>query len=383
MTLQSRLKLCFFLSWALSALSCAESVSPAVEAPPPPAPPAPAAPVNVEQTVIDLGDAEPLQVARALNTAMADTVEKVLPTVVVIRTEATRYIVDWYGRLLSEAKRPVGQGSGVIIDPRGYVITNNHVLQGGQSIEVILQDETSYPAELVGRSAQLDIAVLKIRNESGEEFPAIEPGDSDTIRVGEMVMAIGSPFSLSSTVTHGVISQKGRSEANLPIVDFIQTSAPINPGNSGGPLIDLEGRLIGINSMIRTGGSASQGSIGIGFAVPSNQALRAARLIIDGTTPEELPWLGVMMQETRFGVLFSRIIPDSPASDAGLQPGDLLLSVDRRAIRSGAELSGMIRLSEPGDKLSLEILRGKEKVILEVTTRLMPQSELKLEPISE
>lgn len=339
-----------------------------------------APPTVIEQTVIQLADADPLDVARSLNSAMADTVEKVLPSVVVIRTESTRYIVDWYGRLLSEAKRPVGQGSGVIIDPRGYVITNNHVLQGGQHIEVILQDETSYEAQLVGRNEQLDIAVLKIIHEDAQDFPAIQAGDSDMVRVGEMVMAIGSPFSLSSTVTHGMISQKGRSEANLPIVDFIQTSAPINPGNSGGPLIDIEGRLIGINTMIRTAGPASQGSIGIGFAVPSNQAIRAAQLIINGTSPEELPWLGVMMQDTRFGVLFSRIIPDSPADAGGIEAGDLLLSVNKRTIRSGAELSSLIRLSEPGDQLILEVLRGRERINRVVTTELMPQSDIQLQP---
>jgi len=343
----------------------------------------PAKIVQVHQTLIDFSEAKPHQVARALNTAMADTVEKVLPSVVVIRTEATQYIVDWYGRLLREAQRPIGQGSGVIIDPRGYVLTNNHVLQGGQRIEVILQDEVSYEAELVGRNEQLDIAILKIMHEEGEEFSAIISGDSDAIRVGEMVMAIGSPYSLSSTVTHGLISQKGRSEANLPIVDFIQTSAPINPGNSGGPLIDMEGNLIGINTMIRTGGPASQGSIGIGFAVPSNQALRAARLIMEGATPEELPWLGVMMQDTRFGVLFSRIFPRSPAYDGGLMAGDLLLSVDKRTIRSGAELSSLIRLSEAGDEITLELLRGKEKITKVITTRLMPQNDMKLEPVSE
>jgi serine protease Do len=339
-------------------------------------------PTVIEKTVINFADAAPVDVAKALNSAMADTVEKVLPSVVVIRTESTRYIVDWYGRLLSEAKRPVGQGSGVIIDPRGYVITNNHVLQGGQHIEVILQDERSYEAELVGRNEQLDIAVLKIMQADGEAFPTIAPGDSDAVRVGEMVMAIGSPFSLSSTVTNGLISQKGRSEANLPIVDFIQTSAPINPGNSGGPLIDIEGKLIGINTMIRTGGPASQGSIGIGFAVPSNQALRAAELIINGTSPEELPWLGVMMQDTRFGVLFSRVIPNSPAAQGGIKAGDLLLSVDKRVIRSGAGLSSLIRLSEPGDQLNLEVLRGKETLNLIITTQLMPQSNIQLEPVT-
>ncbi|WFB34474.1 trypsin-like peptidase domain-containing protein [Kiritimatiellota bacterium B12222] len=337
----------------------------------------------IPQTQIDFKDAEPLQVAKALNTAMADTVEKVLPSVVVIRTEGTQYLIDGFGRLLKEAQRPVGQGSGVIIDEAGFIITNNHVLQGAERIEVILQDETSYDAEVAGRNEQLDIAVLKIKSKTGEAFPAIEAGNSDAIRVGEMVMAIGSPFSLSSTVTNGLISQKGRSEANLPIVDFIQTSAPINPGNSGGPLIDVEGKLIGINTMIRTGSAVSQGSIGIGFAVPSNQALRAADLIMGGTSPEELPWLGVMMQDTRFGVLFSRVFPNSPAFDGGLMAGDLLLSVDKRSIRSGGELSTLIRLTEPGDELTMEILRGREKLTKTIIPRLMPPSGVTLEPLQD
>ena len=339
--------------------------------------------VVVEKTVVNVAEAEPLQIAKALNTTMADTVEKVLPSVVVIRTEATQMVVDPFRRMLREAQRPVGQGSGVIIDERGYVLTNNHVLQGSERIEVVLQDERSFEAELVGRNEQTDIAVLKIMNSDGSSFPAITPGDSDRIRVGEMVIAIGSPFSLSSTVTHGLVSQKGRAERLLPIVDFIQTSAPINPGNSGGPLIDLEGKLIGINTMIRTGGPSSQGSIGIGFAVPSNQALRAADLIINGTSPEELPWLGVMMQNTRFGVLFSRIFPNSPASEGGLQAGDLLLTVNGRTIRTGQDLSSLIRLSEPGEALTLEVVRNREQITVDVITRLMPESGLQFEPVEE
>jgi len=328
-------------------------------------------PVVIQKTLIDFSEAAPIDVARSLNTAMADTVEAVLPSVVVIRTEATQYIVDWYGRLREKAERPVGQGSGVIIHEKGYVITNNHVLQGGQSIEVILNDETSYEAELVGRNEQIDIAVLRITNGEGREFPAITVGDSDNIRVGEMVMAIGSPFSLSSTVTHGVISQKGRSEDNLPVVDFIQTSAPINPGNSGGALIDLEGNLIGINTMIRTGGPSHRGSIGIGFAIPSNQAIRTAQLIVEGTPPAELPFLGVMMQNTRYGVLFSRVVEDSPAEESGLKAGDLLISVNGRTIRTGEELSSLVRLGEAGEMLNLQILRGRKQMQLVVTTRLM------------
>jgi S1-C subfamily serine protease len=143
----------------------------------------------------------------------------------------------------------------------------------------------------------------------------------------------------------------------------------------------MEGKLIGINTMIRTGGPASQGSIGIGFAIPSNQVLRTSQLIIEGTPPEELPWLGVIMQDTRYGVLFSRVFPNSPADEGGLEAGDLLLTVNRRTIRSGRDLSSLIRLSEPGDRLEFDLLRGREKISLAVTTRLMPESGLDFQTI--
>ncbi len=355
---------------ALALVACGkEKPQVLVASPLPPAAETPAPRVVLE-------NASPLQIAQALNQAMADTVDQVLPSVVVIRTEATQYFIDWYGRLLREAERPVGQGSGVIIDASGHVLTNNHVLQGGQRIEVILQDGTAYPASLVGRNEQTDVAVLKIDAKAGESFPFIEAGDSDRIRVGEMVMAIGSPFSLSSTVTQGVISQKGRAETSLPIVDFIQTSAAINPGNSGGPLIDLEGKLIGINTMIRTGGPYSQGNIGIGFAVPSNTALRAAELIIKGTENPDFSWLGVIMQDTQFGVLLKRIVKGSPADLASLQAGDLVVSVNRKAIRTGQELSSLVRLSRPGDRLRVEVQRGRERVTAEVVTSVLPDSDL-------
>jgi len=343
---------------------------------PDPQPPEPTPVPPPPPAAIEIGDATPLDVARALNHAMADTVEKVLPSVVVIRTEATHYFRDWHGRLLREAQRPVGQGSGVIIDPEGYVLTNFHVLHGGQSVEVILEDGTAYPATLVGKNAPTDIAVLKIETDEPITFPAIEPGNSDKIRVGEMVMAIGSPFSLSSTVTHGVISHKGRSETFLPIVDFIQTSAAINPGNSGGPLIDIEGRLIGINTLIRTAGGMSQGNIGIGFAVPSNTAMRAAELIIGGTEGLEFSWLGVVMQDTREGVLLTRIVKNSPADDAGLKAGDLVRSVNRKRVRSGQEISSLVRLGRPGDVLSLDVIRNDRPTTVSVTTSLMPQTEI-------
>lgn len=358
----------------LSTLGCGEE-SPAVEEPrepriqllPTPAP-APAERSQQKQAQRDL------EIARSLNRTMADTVERVLPSVVVIKTEATQYLLDLFGRVLAESNQPVGQGSGVIIHKDGYVITNNHVLQGAQRIQVILQDGQELDASKVGVNAQTDIAVLKIQQKDGEDFPAIEAGDSEAIRVGEMVMAIGSPFSLSSTVTHGMISQKGREEANLPIVDFIQTSAPINPGNSGGPLIDIEGRLIGINTMIRTGGPYSQGNIGIGFAVPSRTALRAAELIIEGVD-SNLSYVGIVMRESRYGVFITRVVVDSPADKAGVKAGDLILTAGGKEISSSAAMSSLVRLGHPGDTIEMEIQRGQERLTLSIVTSAMPAQD--------
>ena len=182
-------------------------------------------------------------VARKIGEEIADAIEKVMPSVVVVRTEAIHHHISrdtFWGYLYSVPRRLVGQASGVIISKDGYVLTSNHVIQNAQEIEVVLHDGTLYSARLIGRDEATDLAVLKIDAE-GITFAPIEAADSDEVRVGELAVAIGSPFSLSSSVTIGIISQKGRSIGLLPYEDFIQTDASINPGNSGGPLVDVEG----------------------------------------------------------------------------------------------------------------------------------------------
>lgn len=195
-------------------------------------------------------------VARQLGREIAAAVEKVMPAVVVVRTEAVLYLVAqdrFRGWLYEIPRRLAGQGSGVIFRPDGHILTCHHVVDGAQQIEVALHNGTLYPARLVGSDPESDLAVLKIEPPPGG-FPTVEAADSDAVRIGEFAIAVGSPFSLASSVTLGIVSQKGRSVGLLPYEDFIQTDASINPGNSGGPLVDVDGRLIGINDAITTAG---------------------------------------------------------------------------------------------------------------------------------
>lgn len=310
-------------------------------------------------------------IAREVSTALADTVEKVLPAVVVIRTEVNRYFVDRWTARYYRTQQPLGQGSGVIISKDGYIITNRHVVNDAEYVEVVLEDGRSFPASYVGSNEQTDIAVIKIEPPEGESFPTLEPADSDAVRVGEMVMAIGSPFSLSSTVTHGIISQKGRSTELLPIVDFIQTSAPINPGNSGGALVDVDGKLIGINTLIQTANPYVAGNVGIGFAVPSKTAMRVAEMLIKGENGD-LPWMGIEMTLIRGRLGISRVFADSPADKAGLKPGDILKGVSGKPIQSLESIRGRVSLMRPGESLDLEIIRGAETMPLKVQLERMP-----------
>lgn len=313
-------------------------------------------------------------IAREVGTAIADSVERVLPSVVVIRTESTRLVLDQWRSRLYKTQQPLGQGSGVIISEDGYILTSNHVIEGAETVEVSLDDGRSFPADIVGANKSTDIAVLKIKAPKGETFVAVKNADSDKVRVGEFCIAIGSPFSLNSTVTHGIISQKGRSADILPVVDFIQTSAAINPGNSGGPLVDVDGRLIGINTFIQTAGRYAQGNIGIGFAVPSNTALRIADLIIKGGSGD-LPYVGIEMRPTQFGVMVADVVPDSPAAKAGLRARDLIQRIDGKNVQASDEVRSLVILKKPGDKLTFEVLREgsgrqpvEKKAVLTVET---------------
>jgi serine protease Do len=267
-------------------------------------------------------------------------------------------------------------GSGVIVDPDGYIITNAHVVQNARRIDIkILQSDEKgqephghlVPAKLIGLDRQVDIAVVKIE---AQNLPALSFLNSDTLRQGQFVLALGSPLGLQNSLTHGVVSATLRQlEPESPMV-YIQTDAPINRGNSGGPLLDAEGRIAGINTMIY---SESGGNEGIGFAIPANLAKDVyQRLRKDGRVkrgsigviPETItPRLGAALGLDRdSGVILSDVTPESAAEAAGLEPGDVVLSVDGKPMRQARDLGLAVFQRAPGDELTLQIQRGKERM---------------------
>jgi serine protease Do len=263
-------------------------------------------------------------------------------------------------------------GSGVLVREDGTILTSNHIVAGGGDIMITLHDGRSYPAKIVGTDPKSDLAVVRIENPP-RSLTAIQLGNSDQLRVGEVVVAIGNPFGVGQTVTMGIVSAKGR--ANIGIVeyeDFIQTDAAINPGNSGGALVNLEGELIGINTAIL---SRSGGYQGIGFSIPTNMAAPIMNsLLTQGRVVRG--WLGAMIQDLtpelaaelrirdRDGILVSEVLDDTPAAKAGLEPGDLILSIDGQTLKSATELRGRIAAHRPGETITLAIARnGREKTV--------------------
>ena len=321
---------------------------------------------------------------KMLSDGIADMVEDVMPSVVVVHTETTRSttVYDFRGnpRRRGPPRTMEGQGSGVIIDRMGHILTSHHVIRLADDISVILQDGTEFEVELVGEDPHTDISVLKIKDLNGYELFPIQPGDSDALRVGEMAVAIGSPFSLSSSVTLGIVSQKNRTVGVLPYENFIQTDASINPGNSGGPLVDLDGRMVGLNALIQTAGD--QGSIGIGFAVPANRVFSIARVLIEGKAVER-PWLGIYPEQMRpsaarylldrdGAVVIHTVFRDTPAYKAGLFRGDIVLAVDDVEVFSVLDLQREVFHHAIGDPITLEILRTNRKIEVEVVSEMMP-----------
>src|SRR5271163_3132781 len=254
-------------------------------------------------------------------------------------------------------------GSGVIVDAaQGYVLTNNHVTENGNSIEVTTKDNRQFKARLIGRDPDTDIAVLQI---SGSNLTAVPMGDSDRLQVGDFVLAVGNPFGLSQTVTSGIVSALGRTGLGVEgYEDFIQTDASINPGNSGGALVDLRGQLIGINTAIL---APSGGNIGIGFAVPINMArqvmdqlihygqIKRGRIgvAIQDLTPDIAQALGTTYAQ---GAVITRVEPGSPAERAGLRSKDLVVAVNGAPIHNGAELKNHVVLARIGDAVDLTVV---------------------------
>jgi serine protease Do len=263
-----------------------------------------------------------------------------------------------------EFKQP-SLGSGFIIDQKGYVVTNNHVIEDADQIKVKLGDDQEFDAEVVGRDPNTDIALLKIISKA--KLPVLELGDSDKLKIGQWVVAIGSPFGLERTVTAGIVSAKGRVIGSGPYDDFIQTDASINPGNSGGPLLDMDGKVIGINTAIIASGS------GIGFAIPINLAEGIiAQLRSEGEVTRG--WLGVAIQDItgemaeyyglkdRKGVLVADVFEGDPADKAGIQAKDIILSVNDQKIETSRQLTGMIAGLKVGGTAKVVVFRnGKEK----------------------
>jgi Do/DeqQ family serine protease len=319
-------------------------------------------------------DEDALSRAVAFETALTDVAESVSPSVVSIQVEVTKPQNESFPFFFGGQGRGGivrGGGSGVILRPDGYILTNNHVVREASRIEVRLKNGKSFPATLVGAYSATDLAMLKI---DARGLPQAEFASSDKARVGQFVIAIGSPFGLDYTVTTGVLSAKGRGGIGAnEIEDYLQTDASINPGNSGGPLVNLHGRVLGINTMIIGRGS------GIGFAIPSEIAQRVARQLIENGTVKRA-WLGVSFQEitpelaAHFGgsfdggALINAVVPQGPADKAGLRAGDVITAIGGQKIEEGHDLLRAVLRHGVGERLNLEVRRDdKTKKVTLVT----------------
>jgi serine protease Do len=286
-------------------------------------------------------------------------------------------------------RRQQGLGSGVIVSKEGYILTNFHVVHGADEIEIRTSDKRTFSAEIVGVDSLSDVAVLKIKGQA-KDLTVAYIGDSDKLRVGEWVMAVGNPFALTSTVTQGIVSALGRRDDKNPTQyqNYIQTDAAINPGNSGGALVNLDGELIGINTMIYT---TSGGFMGIGMAIPIDMAKRVMEdIIYHGKVTRG--WLGVQIQDVndamrralglgdRKGVLISDVFKNQPADKAGIKRGDVVFSIDGKPVETSNDLKNTVATIEPGKKIPVVIFRGGKE--MKVTVVLNERDEGSINKIS-
>jgi serine protease Do len=276
--------------------------------------------------------------------------------------------------------RRIALGSGFIVDPSGYIVTNNHVVGDAAKVQVILQDKTKYTAKIVGRDPKTDLAVLKIK--ADQPLPYVTFGDSSAAQVGDWVMAVGNPFGLGGTVTTGIISARGRDINEGPYDDFLQIDAPINRGNSGGPTFNLNGQVIGINTAIY---SPNGGSVGIGFAVPSNAAKSiVAQLEEHGKINRG--WLGVQIQEltpaiaaslglhSEHGALVAVVTPDGPAAKAGLKQGDVVLAFDGSRVSELHDLPRLVAAVAPNTPATVAVWRNGREIELQAKLGELPDN---------
>ncbi|MEJ2794993.1 Do family serine endopeptidase [Iodobacter sp. LRB] len=347
-------------------------------------PPAPAPVVTVQQSHTEVASAPAVA-------SYSPAAKRAMPSVVNIYTAKEvktplppllndprfrRFLGD---RLGGEEQRASSLGSGVIVSEQGYIITNNHVVESADEIEVALSDGRTATAKLIGADPDTDLAVIKIEL---DRLPAITFADASKAEIGDVVLAIGNPFGVGQTVTMGIISALGRSELGINTFEnFIQTDAPINPGNSGGALIDTKGNLVGINTAIysRTGGS-----LGIGFAIPASTIRQIMdALIKDGSVTRG--WLGVEMQEVTpelaasfrldeaKGALIAGVVRGGPADRAGLKPGDVLLKIGGSEVRNASGMLNLIAAFKPDEEVEMEVFRRGKPVVLPVKLGKRPK----------
>ena len=291
----------------------------------------------------------------------------------------------FFGDQAGQGEPQVGLGSGVIVSTKGYILTNNHVVEGADDIEVILNDTRKAKAKVIGTDPETDLAILKIEL---DKLPVIVLGSSDTLQVGEPVLAIGNPFGVGQTVTGGIVSALGRNQLGINTFEnFIQTDAAINPGNSGGALVDSQGQLLGINTAIY---SRSGGSMGIGFAIPVSTAKQVLESIVkDGQVTRG--WIGVEPQDLgpelaqtfgikpealkAGGVIITGVLQNGPAAQAGIVPGDVITDVAGKKVATVAELLGAVAALKPGQAAALGVLRKDKKSEIAVVpgTRQRPR----------
>jgi Do/DeqQ family serine protease len=339
---------------------------------------------------------EALDILSKTNQAMSEVVSAVKPSVVNISSVKTVKMAErstpfspdpffkkFFGDEFRNFDKPreqkrSGLGSGVIVDKNGYILTNNHVIRGADEIKVTLSDKREFKGKVIGTDQKTDLAVIKIES---DQLPVLRLGDSDNLKIGETVLAIGNPFGLNQTVTTGIVSATGR--ANVGIADyedFIQTDAAINPGNSGGALVNIRGELIGINTAIF---STSGGYQGIGFAIPSNMAKDVMKsLIKNGKVVRG--WLGLSIQPLtndlvkQFnlrddnGALVGDVVEDSPAEKAGIQRGDVIIEFNGREVKDVTHLRNMVADSDPGKEVTVKLSRDGNIKTVEVKIAEMP-----------
>ncbi len=369
-------------------------------------------PFKAGSATLRLGQGEaPVQLAPnnpavALQNAFIDVAAAISPAVVNISSEWTEDIRGFndfgnmdnffnyffYGpqggprqKIFKQKQRSLG--SGFIVTEDGYIMTNAHVVGKAEKVTVTFEDGTTYPAKIIGKDEKIDIAVVKI-TASDKKFPHVVLGNSDALKVGEWAIAVGNPFALDHTVTTGVISAKGRSveiSQDQGMQNYIQTDASINPGNSGGPLCNIKGEVIGINSAIY---SQSGGSIGIGFAIPSNIARKAAEDLVN-TGKILRAGLGAMIQSLNAkmaksfglssteGALISSVNPGSAAEKAGLKPGDIILKVNGAQVANMGDLVAKLYTFQPGQTVQLTVLRNGVKSEIPVTLQQLDEASLK------